>query len=272
MKIFWQCIGIIFLIFLIQSVYAFDHQHKLWHSILQKNVHTTPKGLSSRFDYNNIKRNDTQLKQYLTILSSVDENDFQKWSKNEKKSFLINAYNAFTIQLVLSHYPDIASIKDIGHWFGSPWKKKFFVLLNKERSLDELEHTILRKKGHYDDPYIHVALVCASVGCPALRNQAYTPENIEQQLSESMQRFLSDKKRNRYNSKSRTLEVSKIFNWYESDFNKGHRGLFSLNDLFSRYSELLTNNIEDQIMIQSKEIDIIFLEYDWSLNDFNSKN
>ena len=247
MKIFNQFIGIIFLMLLIRPLYAFDHQHGLWHSIVQKNVHITSKGLSSRVDYNNIKSNTSQLKQYLAILSSVDENDFQKWSKNKQKSFLINAYNAFTIQLVLSRYPEIDSIKDIGTWFSSPWKKKFFVLLNKKRSLDDLEHTILRKEGQYDDPYIHVALVCASVGCPALRNEAYTPEKIEKQLSENMQRFLSDKKRNRYNSKSRTLEVSKIFNWYENDFNKGHRGLFSLNDLFSRYSEALSNYTEGQM-------------------------
>ena len=110
------------------------------------------------------------------------------------------------------------------------------------------------------------------MGCPALRNEAYTPEKIEQQLSENMQHFLSDKTRNRYNSKSKILEVSKNFNWYENDFNKGHRGLFSLNDLFSRYSEALSNDTEGQARIQSKKIDIIYLEYDWSLNDFNSNN
>ena len=262
-------IAIFFLSLLIQPVYAFDHQHKLWHSMLQKNVHIISEGAASQVDYSNIKKNPTQLEQYLKTLSAINNNEFQKWSINEQKAFLTNAYNAFTIQLVISRYPDIKSIKDIGGWFSSPWKKKFFVLLNKERSLDDLEHTLLRQKGRYDDPLIHVALVCASKGCPALRNTAYTPENIEQLLSENMQFFLSDKKRNRYDSKSRTLAVSKIFSWYESDFTQGYRGIFSLNDLFSRYSEALANNKEDQTLIQSKKVDIIYLKYDWSLNDFS---
>lgn len=263
-------IAIFFLSILIQPVYAsFDHQHKLWHSILQKNVHMISEGAASQVDYSNIKKNPTQLEQYLKTLSAINNNEFQKWSINEQKAFLINAYNAFTIQLVISRYPDIKSIKDIGGWFSSPWKKKFFFLLNKERSLDDLEHTLLRQKGRYDDPLIHVALVCASKGCPALRNTAYTPENIEQLLPENMQFFLSDKKRNRYDSKSRTLAVSKIFSWYESDFTQGYRGIFSLHDLFSRYSEALSNNKEDQTLIQSKKVDIIYLKYDWSLNDFS---
>lgn len=264
-------ISILFVILLIQPVYAFDHQHSLWHSIVQENVHIMSNGLSSSVDYNDIKNSDSQLKQYLTILSSVDEKEFAQWSKNQQKSFLINAYNAFTIQLVINHYPGIKSIKDIGSWFSSPWKKKFFVLLNKERSLDDIEHTLLRKEGRYDDPYIHVALVCASVGCPALRNEAYTSEKIEQQLSESMHNFLSDKKRNRYNSKSGTLEVSKIFKWYKDDFNKGYRGLFSLSDLFSRYAEVLLDDPGSQLRIKSKKVDINYLEYDWSLNVFKPR-
>ncbi|MCU7800565.1 MAG: DUF547 domain-containing protein [gamma proteobacterium symbiont of Lucinoma myriamae] len=260
---------ICFLSILIQPVYAFDHQHKLWHSILQKNIHVISEGTASQVDYSNIKKNTSQLKQYLKTLSAINNNEFQKWSINQQKAFLINAYNAFTIQLVISRYPDIKSIKDIGSWFSSPWKKKFFVLLNKERSLDDLEHTLLLKKGQYDDPLIHVALVCASKGCPALRNKAYTPENIEQLLSENMRFFLSDKTRNRYDSKSGTLAVSKIFSWYESDFNQGYWGIFSLNDLFSLYSEALSNKKEEQTLIQSKNVDITYLEYDWSLNNFS---
>ncbi len=268
MNNFFKYSVIFYAIFNMQLLYAFDHQHPLWHSILQKNVHLIINGTASQVDYKNIKNNSTSLDNYLKLLTSINRDEFNEWSKNEQKSFLINAYNAFTIQLVLSEYPDLDSIKDIGSFFTNPWKKKFFTLLGKKRSLDDLEHNILRKEGVYDDPYIHVALVCASIGCPALRNEAYTAEKIEQQLTDSMQRFLSDKQRNRYNPKSQSLEVSKIFDWYKQDFTQGHRGLFSLNDLFSIYFKELTDNKEGQEKIRAMTIKIDYLDYDWNLNDW----
>lgn len=259
-------------ILIMQSLYAFDHQHQQWNSILQQNVHLIAHGTASRVDYQNIKKKPAALIQYLKLLSSVSNNEFKQWSQNKQKAFLINAYNAFTIQLILSRYPDINSIKDIGSFFSSPWKKNFFILLGRKSSLDDLEHNILREEGVYDDPFIHVALVCASIGCPALRNEAYTGEKIEQQLTDSMRRFLSDKERNRYNSESGSLEVSKIFDWYNDDFNKGYRGLYSLNDLFSRYVQELTNDKDGQTEILTDSVKINYLDYNWQLNDWHLKN
>jgi len=256
-----------------QALYAFEHQHTLWHEILHKNVYFLSADKSKgRVNYTNIKKNSGDLEAYLRLLSSIKEKEFLQWSDNQQKAFLINAYNAFTIQLVISRYPDIKSIKDIGSWFNSPWKKKFFVLLDKKISLDELEHSILRKAGRYDDPFIHVALVCAAKGCPTLRNEAYTAEKLEQQLANAVQTFLSDKQRNRYNTSSSSLEVSKIFKWYEDDFNKGYRGFFSLHDLFSRYAKQLSGNSSQQAIILAKDYDIIFLDYDWNLNDYQPES
>ena len=269
MNKFFKFSALFYLILIMPSVYAFDHQHLQWDLILQQNVHLTSKGYASRVDYANIKSNSTPFKRYLELLTAVSENEFNQWSQEEQKAFLINAYNAFTIELILSRYPDLESIKDIGSFFSNPWKKKFFNLLGKKRSLDELEHNILRKQGVYDDPFIHVALVCASIGCPALKNEAYTAEKIERQLADSMQRFLSDKERNRYDHDSKSLEVSKIFDWYEDDFKKGHRGIFSLNDLFSLYDKELTDDIDGQTRILSKTIKINYLDYNWQLNDWN---
>ncbi|MCW8931277.1 MAG: DUF547 domain-containing protein [Gammaproteobacteria bacterium] len=269
MKKFFMIYTVFYLISVSQFLHAFDHQHSQWHAILQENVHFNSTGVASRVDYSNIKKNSFALEQYLKILTTVNNTEFNHWSKNQQKAFLINAYNAFTVQLILTRYPDIKSIKEIGSFFSNPWKKKFFKLLNKKRSLDELEHTMLRKEGVYDDPYIHVALVCASIGCPALRNEAYTADRIEQQLADSMYDFLSDKERNRYHSDSNTFEVSKIFDWYEEDFNKGYRGIFSLSDLLSRYSRALSNQeIPHKKPINSAKIS--YLDYDWSLNDWHS--
>jgi hypothetical protein len=251
---------------MVQPVTAFDHQHTQWNLIVKQNVYFSSNGVASRVDYANIQKNSDALTRYLKLLSSVNRGEFNQWSKNKQKAFLINAYNAFTIQLILTRYPELASIKDIGSFFSNPWKKEFFILLGKKISLDNLEHGILRKKGVYDDPYIHVALVCASIGCPALRNEAYIDTTLEQQLDDSMRRFLSDKERNRYNSKSQTLEVSKIFDWYKNDFNKGDRGLYSINDLFSRYFKELSDTKEGQKKIQSKTFPITYLDYNWELN------
>lgn len=259
--------ALLYLVTVPHSLYAFDHQHSLWNSILQQNVHMSANKQTSHVDYANIQKTAFQLGDYLKRLSAIDKIEFNQWSKGEQKAFLINAYNAFTIQLILTRYPDIISIKDIGSFFSNPWKKKFFNLLGGPRSLDELEHKILRKEGIYDDPYIHVALVCASISCPALINEAYTAEKIEQQLHNSMLNFLSDKERNRFNSKLKILEVSKIFDWYENDFTKGYRDIYSLNDLFSKYYQALSDNKDIQKKIQSKRIKIDYLEYDWHLND-----
>ena len=268
MKNFFKLIAFFYSIIAVQPIIAFDHQHSQWNLIVKQNVHFNPDGVASRVDYSNIQKNSDLLTGYLTLLSSVNINEFNQWSKNKQKAFLINAYNAFTIQLILTRYPDVESIKDLGSFFSNPWKKEFFTLLGKKRSLDDLEHSILRKKGVYDDPYIHVALVCASIGCPALRNEAYIDTLLEQQLDDSMRRFLSDKERNRYNSESQTLEVSKIFDWYENDFNQGDRGLYSINDLFSRYFKEISETKEGQKKIQSKTLPITYLDYSWELNDW----
>ncbi|MFK5985200.1 MAG: DUF547 domain-containing protein, partial [Pseudomonadota bacterium] len=163
----------------------FDHQHKIWNKLLQQTIHYNPNGFSSKLDYKKIMEQQAQLNEYLAQLTAVTNNEFLSWDKNQQKAFLINAYNAFTVQLILTRYPNLKSIKDLGSFFTSPWKKQFFVLLGKSRSLDDVEHKLLRQPGMYDDPYIHVAVVCASIGCPALRNEAFTAIKIESQLSDN---------------------------------------------------------------------------------------
>ncbi len=271
MNYFIKSIIINYLLFYTHFLYAFDHQHKQWNSLLQDNVYLSSNASISKVDYTQFKKKSSQLSHYLKALSGINKKQFKLWSKDQQKAFLINAYNAYTIELVLSEYPDLESIKDIGSFFSNPWKKQFFILLENKRSLDDLEHKLLRQEGVYDDPYIHVALVCASIGCPALRNEAYTADKIEQQLTSSMQRFLSDKQRNQYNSDTNTLEVSKIFDWYKNDFTRGHRGLFSLSDLFAQYSDALSNDPKEQNLIRLKRVQIDFLDYDWRLNDWNNE-
>jgi hypothetical protein len=218
-------------------------------------------------DYRGFQENRQQLQDYLDELSSVPQNTFDSWGKDQQLAFLINAYNAFTIELVLTRYPDLDSIKDLGSFLRSPWKKRFFTLLGEERHLDDLEHGLIRAPGVYDEPRIHVAVVCASIGCPALRDEAFTAERLDAQMEDSFTRFLGDKSRNRYNPSSQTLEVSKIFDWFEEDFDKGHGGFDSLESVFARYAELLADTPEAQQRIRDGQIPIKHLNYDWGLND-----
>ncbi len=247
------------------QAWAFDHQP--WDQLLKKHVRWINQGVASQVDYAGFQKDAAQFNQYLTDLAGVSQSDFNGWSRDAQLAFLINAYNAFTIQLVLTRYPDVKSIKDLGSVFQSPWKKRFFTLLGKERHLDEIEHDMIRKPGVYDEPRIHVAVVCASIGCPALRDEAFAAIQLDRQLEDSLRRFLSDKSRNRYDSNSGALEVSKIFDWYEEDFSKGYGGFTSPRTVFGKYADLLANRPEDRQRIRSGEVPIKFLNYDWTLND-----
>ena len=189
-------------------------------------------------------------------------------------SFLINAYNAFTVQLILTKYPDLKSIKDTGGTFSSPWKQKFFKLFGQDAFLDQVEHETLRKKGVYDEPRVHYAVNCASVGCPALREEAFTADKLDAQLEEQARRFLSDRSRNRYNVQNQAIEVSKFFDWFKEDWQSGYKGIgkeqspvTSREQYFGKYAALLSDKPEEQKLIADGKVSIRFLDYDWNLND-----
>jgi hypothetical protein len=246
---------------------GFDHTHAAWNALLAKHVKTFANGNASAVDYAAIKAEHGALKAYLGTLSAVSEADYGKWSKAQRLAFLINAYNAFTVELILTKYPDLESIKDLGSVFSSPWKKKFFSLLGQERHLDDVEHGIIRAPGAFDDPRIHVGVVCASIGCPMLRPDAFTPEKLDAQLDDGMKRFLADATRNRYDAAGGRLQVSKIFDWYGKDFEKGHKGYDSLKATFARHAAQLATTPEAQAKVRSGDYKLEFLDYDWKLND-----
>jgi len=245
----------------------FDHQHTIFNDLLKKHVRWNQVKTASTVDYKGFLSDRKVLKTYLDSASAVTSPDFAKWSKPQQLAFLINIYNAFTIELILTKYPDLKSIKDIGFFFKSPWRKKFFILFGKKTNLDEIEHDIIRQKGIYDDPRIHIAVVCASVGCPALRNDAFTAAKIDAQLDGNVHIFLSDRTRNRYNTSTKKLEMSKIFDWYNEDFSVGYRGIRSLPFFLGQYAKLLADNPIDQQKIKQELVDITYLDYDWRLND-----
>jgi hypothetical protein len=246
---------------------ALDHSYKAWEELLKKHVRYVENGNASRVSYAGFARDRAQLKAVLDDYQKVTKAEFDGWSKPQQQAFLINAYNAFTIEKILTRYPDLKSIRDFGNVFGNPWKDRFFTLFGQPTSLDMIEHETLRKEGVYDDPRVHVAVVCASIGCPMLRNEAFTADRLEAQLEDAMKRFLSDRSRNRYNAKARKLEVSRIFDWYGKDFDKGHKGFTSVKATLGKYADLLVDQPEDRAAVRDQKADVAFLEYDWSLND-----
>jgi hypothetical protein len=249
------------------SALGLDHTHKAWDELLKKHVKYVQGGNASRVDYAGLAKERAALKAVEDEYSKVARSEFDGWAKPQQQAFLINAYNVFTVEKILTRYPDIKSIRDFGSVFGNPWKDKFFKLFGEPAYLDMVEHEMLRKEGAYDDPRVHVAVVCASIGCPMLRNEAFTASGLESQLEDAMKRFLSDPTRNRYSAQSKKLEISRIFDWYGKDFEKGHKGFKSVKGTMAKYAEQLAGKPEDRAAVAGQQAEVAFLEYDWSLND-----
>lgn len=246
------------------NVQAATFDHSSWDALLKKYVVVLRGGQATQVNYRGLSADRTVLKNYLNNLSAVTPNVFGEWPKPDQLAFLINAYNAWTVELILTGYPDIESIKDLGSLLQSPWKKEFIPLLGKTRSLDDIEHGMIRAVGAYQEPRIHFAVNCASIGCPALRPEAYTGEQLSTQLEEATRLFLADQTRNQL--QGNTLEVSSIFKWYREDFERGWGGFYSLKQFFVTYGEALKLDDANAKRLMTGEIDIDFLDYDWHLN------
>ena len=259
----------LFALFFAVPAFALDHSHKAWDDLLKKHVTYVENGNASRVSYAGFAKDRAALKAVLDDYQKVAKAEFAGWTKPQQEAFLINAYNAFTVEKILTRYPGIKSIRDFGNLFnpGVAWKDKFFTLFGQPAYLDFIEHETLRKEGVYDEPRVHVAVVCASIGCPMLRNEAFTADRLDAQLDDAMRRFMSDRTRNRYNPASGKLEVSKIFDWYGKDFEKGNKGFTSVKQTFSRYADLLADKPDDRAIVRGQKADVTFLDYDWGLND-----
>ena len=245
---------------------GFDHSHKAWDALVGKHVVLVAGGNASQLRYADFAKERAALKAYLDALSGVSAAQFAAWTREQRMAFLINAYNAFTVELILANYP-VKSIKDIGSdLFNNRWKKKFFRLLGEESYLDRIEHEILRKPGSYDEPRLHFALNCASIGCPMLREEAYVAQRLEAQLEQQAVRFLSDRSRNRMGAQGR-LELSKIFDWFKEDWSSGYQGIASREKYFAKYAKLLSDDPAQQKLVAEGKAPLGFLDYDWTLND-----
>lgn len=241
------------------QLFAFDHSHQNWQLVLDQSV--VLEGRKSWVDYRLLSRDQMRLNDYLTEISSVTQSEYDAWESSQRLAFLINAYNALTIQLILTEYPDLKSIKDLGGLFSSPWKKKFFNLLGESRYLDYIEHEMLRKD--FNEPRIHFAIVCASIGCPPLRKEAFLADRIDDQLQRAMVNFLSDADKNQVNQAENRLELSPIFKWFSEDFEKATGSVQAFVIPWIPFGRDTFDGME------ADKIPIDYLPYDWALNDIN---
>lgn len=249
---------------------AFTHaskeplDHKQWSDLLAQNVTPIRGGKSTEVDYEAFSKESQVLDKYLNAISAVKLSDFEAWGKNEQLAFLINTYNAFTVKLIIDGDKDIDSIKDLGSLFKSPWKQEFIPLFGSTVSLDHVEHELIRGSGKYNEPRIHFAVNCASIGCPSLRGEAFVADKLEQQLEEQTKSFLNDETRNVYSDD--TVTVSSIFKWYRADFEQGWRDAYSLHQFLALYSKDLGLNKDQEERLNSEEVKVKFGKYDWNLN------
>ncbi len=246
---------------------AFDHEHRAWTELLKRHVVVIDGGKASQTSYAGFAKDQGALKAYLDSLSAVMEQEYAGWSREQKLAFLINAYNAFTVEKILTRYPNLKSIRDFGLFVGNPWKDRYFRLLGKPMHLDNIEHDTIRAPGAFDEPRIHFAVNCASVGCPMLREEAFVAARLDAQLEEQTQRFLTDRSRNRYDAPSGKLKVSSIFDWYGKDFARGWKGYASLEQFLGKYADRLADDPARRQAIREGKVAVEFLDYDWSLND-----
>lgn len=238
--------------------------HSAWDELLKENVKSGNGGQSTTVDYQGMQNEQKKLDAYLASLAAITPKTFDGMKQSDQLALLINAYNAWTVKLILTEWPDLDSIKDLGSLFSSPWKKEFVKLLGKTRSLDDIEHKLIRGSDRYNDPRIHFAVNCASIGCPALRAEAYVGARLDQQLNKQTRLFLLDHSRNRVSGDE--LELSSIFKWYGEDFEKGWKGYHRLEDFLLAYGTEL--GLSDSLIKELKngDAEINYLDYDWHLN------
>ena len=241
--------------------------HEIWDGLLTRFVHLSADDTASRVDYEGFAEARQKLAAYLGQLALVTRVDFDRWSVAEQLAFLINAYNAWTIDLILEHYPGIESIRDIGFLPGAAWRLRRVELFGRKLSLDTLEHDMIRGWDRFREPRIHFAVNCAAVGCPALSDRAYIGATLDEQLDRNTRLFLTDRSRN-YAIQD-DLYVSPIFRWYQEDFQDGWGGYASLPTFLAEYGEVLGLSEAQKAALMSGQTRIRFSRYDWSLNSLD---
>lgn len=201
-------------------------------------------------DYAGFKSDEIKLDQYLSML---ERNDPESLTQNEQFAFYINVYNSWTIKLILTGYPGVKSIKDLGGLLQSPWQKELVRIHGKTLKLDDIENKILRPR--FKDPRVHFAINCASKSCPPLLSEPYRGETLDAQLNKVTSDFINNP--SSYRFEGDILWISSIFKWFSEDFNDDPVGFYR------KYAE---TDLKALLEAKGHRIQVKYLDYDWSLN------
>lgn len=236
----------VLVLLLCARLFAFDHTYTQYQSVLDKYVR------DGKVNYAALKTDRTALDSFVVACGEVSFDRYQAFTKSEQISFVINLYNAATMQLLIDHWP-VGSIQEIGGFLTGPWNKQFVMLFGHTVSLGQIEHDVLRAS--FKDYRLHFAIVCGSEGAPELPNTAYTDRNLNTQLAAVERSYLTERPaENRMENGE--LFVSSLFKWYRDDFN----GDDGIRTLFQTYYPEVT-----------KTTRINFTDYQWSVNSFDDE-
>ncbi len=227
--------------------------HSVWDRLLRKYVDGN--GMVDYAAWKATAGDSDALKQYLAILGRSDPE--APTTKEGKLAFWINVYNALTVYGILEVYPTSSirnhTAKVLGY---NIWRDLLLPIADKKYSLEDIEHKVLRKLG---EPGVHFAIVCASIGCPRLRNEAYTPGKFEAQLADNTRGFFGRSKNLQVDLANRRIRVSSILEWFGEDFaSTPQKALASLADYMPDEAT--------KRLIASENFSVSYLDYDWSLN------
>ena len=234
---------------------VFAESHATWDLFLRTYVHEG--WVEYKKLHGDWKSQEHLLRKYLKSIEKYSRTEVEGWNRSEQMAYYINAYNAYTISLILDHYP-VESIKEINkNALGigpGPWKEPIIKLMGETHDLDWLEHEVLRPV--FKDARVHAAINCASKGCPKLQSFAFVANKLDSQLTQVMKEFVQDPQKNKFDHSSKKAEISKIFKWFEADFKLSVR-------------EFLLNYVagKDHDLLKDLALTVEYLEYDWDLNE-----
>jgi len=241
---------LVLMFFYVSPATAYDFSG--WDALLKKYVGTaTIDGVAlNTVAYKGLK-GDPEFEKVIAGLKTASLDGLK--TQEEKLSFWINVYNILAVKVVVDHYP-VKSIKDVGSLFKSVWKRPAGVVAGQERTLNDIEHEILRKMG---EPRIHVAIVCASVSCPDIRKEAYTPDRLSEQLDDQVKMFLENTGKG-LKIDGKKVYVSSIFKWFEEDFESRGGVTTFISQYVTPYQQKSLKEYGGKLK---------YLDYNWDLNE-----
>jgi len=229
-------------------------------------------------DYAALKKNRAELDRFIGSMGALNRESYERWDEQAQIAFWCNAYNAITLKRIIDHYPI-----EKGSWLNAlrfpansirqisgVWDSLKTPVLGKEMTLDAIEHEVLRRQ--FEEPRIHMVLVCAAMGCPPLRREPYVGDRLAEQLDEQSKQFLSNPKKFRIDQGEDVVYLSPIFDWFGEDFKSGYTpksGFGNLGDKERAVLDFASGYVSEREKdyLEAGEYSIEYLEYDWSLNE-----